>query len=301
MEQDPTFYLLKPFNFIPEDEPKQWIGRIVKAYQDPASNFTPNTPDPTPSTPGAANLNPSASAGANPIFAPSIYDDPDFSNVETLIKSSHSKSASVLLADMLKLSQSSSDSSAPEFKARQVRRLKLRQEDICLEHQLALPEVKSQLKEWHGIRRPVYFIVGLLSTNHIRYSERTKQQSSRAMEAKPPTKAMAAAAGAPPGVVPDVAKIEVSKSEDAGMDSTLTVSGSHIFAFEFRVLRKRILSTSGVVDMRPGGVRGDRTFAHEDETGASGMEEQQTEVVMDEDPLPEVDEEAGDRCFMIHE
>ena len=100
---------------------------------------------------------------------------------------------------------------------------------------------------------------------------------------------------------PTVAKIEASSSEGNELDMTLTAGGTCIFAIEYRVLQKRILSTSGHVDMRPLGVRWDRTFAHEDATGASDMNQQQTEIIMDEDTLADIDEEAEEQCITIQQ
>ena len=280
MTSDHTFYLLKPLQTIKAAEPKQWIGRIVKSYEDPESNFTPHSALPSS-------------------FAPGISDDTGFSNVEAIIKSANSTTFSAMLADMLRLGQADSGSSAPEFKSRKVRRLKLQQEGEYLRHRLALPEVKGHLKDWHSTRHPVYFIVGLLITDHVRYSDSSKKQSSREVEAEPPTKLAAAAMGVP-GPTPTVAKIGASSSKGSELDMSLTASGTRIFAVEYRVLRKRFLSTSGHIDMRPGGIRGDRAFAHEeDQTGASDMEQQQIEIVMDEDTLADVDEEAEERCITV--
>ena len=129
----------------------------------------------------------------------------------------------------------------------------------------------------------------------------SKKQSSKEVEAIPPAELAVATMGVP-GPTPTIAKIEASTSQDNELDMTLTASGTRIFAIEYRVLRKRILSTSSHIDMRPHGVRGDRAFAHdEDQTGVSAMKQQQSEVIMDEDTLADVNEEAEEQCITIQQ
>ena len=84
-----------------------------------------------------------------------------------------------------------------------------------------------------------------------------------------------------------------SLSTDRRMEAKLTGIGKRIFAIEYSVLTKWLLSISGKVDVRPGGIRGDRMFGHVE---ASMMtpepDEQQSETIADYDPLPEVLDEA---------
>ena len=282
MASESTFYLLSPLNTIPAKDPQDWIGRIVKSYADPRANFTP--PNENRAVEGV-----------------SVDDDPGFRNVEEIINSARSKSAQLLLADMLRFTHSRSTADAPRFQSAKVRRLKLLQEDTYCKRLLALDEVKTQLREWHKINRPVYLIVGLLIADRVHYAEQTQEESTNMIEAKPPTRLISAAAGSPVSM-PDIAEGSVSKTMKQQRGITLTAAGKRIFAVEYRVLTKRLLSMSGQVDMRPGGIRGDRSFGYkEDVTGAPTAEEQQSEVISDPDPLPDVVDEADaeEYCFSV--
>lgn len=167
-----------------------------------------------------------------------------------------------------------------------------------MKHQLAFSQVADTLKNWHGgIGRPVYYIVGLLISDQVRYIERPHTQSASKVEAKPPTKLAAAGMGTPAPNL-EVVKIEGSRTKETESDVGLNATGTRILAIEYRVLKKRLLSTSGQVDTRPGGVRGDRTFARdEDQTGTSEFEQQQVEVNIDGDPLPDVEPAAEKAVF----
>lgn len=282
MASGSTFYLLPPLNTIPAKDPQDWIGRIVKSYSDPRANFTPPKDNP-------------AIEGAN------VDDDTGFRNVEEIVKNARSKSAQLLLADMLHFTHTRSTADAPHFQSAKVQRLKLLQEDTYCKRLLTLDHVKTQLREWHKINRPVYLIVGLLIADRVHYAEEAHEESTSMIEAKPPTQLISAAAGFPVSM-PDIAEGSVSKTMEQQRGVTLTAMGKRIFAVEYRVLTKRLLSMSGQVDMRPGGIRGDRSFGREENVlGASVVEEQQTEVIPDPDPLPDVVEEADaeEYCFSV--
>ena len=230
-----------------------------------------------------------------------VHDDPGFRNVEEIIDTVRSESARLSLADMLHFTHSRSKADAPRFQSLKVRRLKLLQEDGYRKRVLALDDVKVQLKEWHTIHRPVYLIVGLLIADYVHYAEERNEASTNEIEAKPPTQLISMAAGLPVSM-PDIAEGSVSKTMKQQRGMKLTAAGKRIFAVEYRVLTKRLLSMSGQVDMRPGGIRGDRSFGHEEDAmGAPIAEEQQVEVISDPDPLPDVVEEtdAGEYCFSV--
>lgn len=282
MASEPTFYLLPPFNTIPAKDPHQWIGRIVKFYNDPRANFTPPRDNPA-------------------MEEVDVDDDPGFRKVEEIIDSASSESARLLLADMLRFNHARSRTDAPRFQPDKVRRLKLLQEDSYCKRVLALDDVKVQLKEWHKLSRPVYLIVGLLIADRVHYAEKTTGESSNEIGAKPPTRLTSVAFGSPVSM-PDIAEGSVSKTRQQQRRMKLTATEKRIFAVEYRVLTKRLLSMSGQVDMRPGGIRGDRAFGQEEDAmGGPTTEEQQTEVIVDPDPLPDVveDADAEEYCFTV--
>lgn len=282
MSSEPTFYLLPPLNTIPVEDPREWIGRIVKSFSDPEANFTPGRHLPSDQQ-------------------PLVKDDPGFSDVEEIIESTKSKSLQLSLVDMLRINHSRSVTNAPQFRSPRVRRLKLQQEDQYRERVLALEDVKAQLKLWHGIRHPVYLIVGLLVSDQVHYAEKASKNTSDNIMAKPPSQ-LASIAAAAPVPVPDIAQGSMSTSSQRKLGIGLTATGRRIFAVEYKVLIKRLLSTSGQIDMRPGGIRGDRSFGREEDAmGSPNTDEQQSEVISDPDPFCYYVEEEEEFCFGIDE
>ena len=274
MSSELSFYLLHPFHTIPVDRhPGEWLGRIVKSYSDPRANFTP-------------------AAGYSVSSSGTIDDDPGFLNVEQLIHSASSKSLRLSLADMLSLGHSYDKTNSPSFQSRKIRRLKLLQEDDFRQRSLALDDVKVKLKDWHKLKQPVYMIVGVLIADQVRYAEEEHQGRQNEMEVKPPSEIASLSIGSPIPI-PNPGEVGISGSRDFKRAVKLTATGSRIFAVEYRVLTKRLLSTSGKIDVRPGGIRGDRAFGHEeDKMGSPTGEEQQVEIFPDPDPLSEVVEES---------
>ena len=279
-----TFYLLPPLNTIPVESleaSKGWIGRIVKCYNDPTSNYTPRE----------------TAAGAN------VNVDAGFRNVEEIISNTRSNSARLLLADIFSVNRTRSETESPHFKASEVvQRIKLRQEDEYLAHAMKSDEVKAKLKRWHKLRSPVFLIVGLLVADHVHYAEVKGNEREFGIEGKPPSGLISTAAGSPLPL-PDLIGASVSKTiaEQRGLE--LTATGRRIIAIEYRVLTKRLLSTSGQVDMRPGGIRGDRSFGQTEEAMNEAFDEQQSEVLLDPDPLPDIvdEEDAEEYCFSLDE
>ena len=274
-----TFYLLPPLNTLPVEDPYQWIGRIVKSYADPDENFTP--------------------VDVPAHVRHSIRDDEGFCQIEEIIKSQKGRSLGASLAEMLRFSTSSTTMDASRFYSPKLRRLKLQQEDRNRQAILALEEVKARLREWHTLRHPVYLIVGVLVADHIGYAEKSSTEKAHEFGLKPPTQLATIAAGLPLPV-PDVLETDMANSTTHRSEMKLTAVGTRIFAIEYRVLTKRLLSTSGKIDVRPGGIRGERTFSDNEKANAAfDAEAHQSEVIADPDPLPDVVEEAGEWCFDI--
>ena len=184
-----------------------------------------------------------------------------------------------------------------------VHKIQLMQKDDYRKRILNLDEVDTKLKEWHGHNRPVYMIVTLLIADQLSYWAETRDKTTTDLEVKAPAELapLAAAAGLP---IPGLESVNVagSLSKDRRMEAKLTGIGKRIFAIEYIVLTKRLLSSSGKVDVRPGGVKGDRVFGHvEASMTTPEPEEQQSEAIADPDPLPEVvdEAEANEYCFTL--
>ena len=284
-DSERTFYLLEPFRTIPVGEDLQeWLGRIVPSYRHPSANFRP------------AEHN-------TAMQKKDILDDPGWKDVEEVIDRAKTSTLKLAMASMLRANHLNEQTHAPTFSAPKVHKIQLMQEDDYRNRVLDLDEVKTKLKEWHGHKRPVYMIVSLLIADQVNYSEKTRDKSTTDLGVKAPAELapLVAAAGLPiPS--PDSVSAAGSFSTDRRTEAKLTGVGKRIFAIEYRVLTKRLLSFSGKVDVRPGGARGDRMFGHvESSMTTPEPEEQQSETMADYDPLPEVvDEgEANEYCFTL--
>lgn len=282
-----TFYLLTPYKTIPVGEdPQEWLGRIVPSYQHPSGNFRP------------AKHNPA-------MQKEDILDDPGWKNVEEIIDEAKTSRLKLAMAGMLRVNHLKEQSHAPTVNAPKVQKIQLMQEDDYRRRLLDLEEVDAKLKEWHSYRPPVYMIVALLVADQVNYSEETRDRRTTEVGVEAPAELapLAATAGLPvPG--PDSVKAEGSLSTDRRMEAKYTGVGKRIFAIEYRVLTKRLLSVSGKVDVRPGGVRGDRMFGHvEASMTTPEPEEQHSETTAEHDSLPEVvlEAEADEYCFTLED
>ena len=285
MDSQRTFYLLEPFKTIPVGEDlHEWLGRIVPSYRHPSANFKP------------AKQN-------TAMQKEDILDDPGWTNVDEVINRAKTRTLKLAMTSMLRANHLNEQSHAPTFSAPKVHKIQLMQEDDYRKRVLSLDEVNTKLKEWHGHNRPVYMIVTLLIADQVSYSEEIRDKTTTDLEVKAPAELapLAAAAGVP---IPGLENVNVagSLSSERRVEAKLTGIGKRIFAIEYRVLTKRLLSFSGKVDVRPGGVRGDRMFGHvEASMTTPEPEEQQSETIADPDPLPEVvdEAEANEYCFTL--
>lgn len=287
MDSERTFYLLEPFKTIPVGENVQeWLGRIVPSYRHPSGNFRP-------------------AKNNTAMQKEDILDDPGWKNVEEIINRAKTSSLKLSMTSMLRANHLNEQSHAPSISAPKVHKIQLMQGDDYRQRVLDLDEVKTKLQEWHSYKRPVYMIVSLLIADQVNYSEEIGDKSTTEVAVEAPAElAPLAAAAALPVPGPDSLNVSGSLSTERRMEAKLTGVGKRIFAIEYRVLVKRLLSISGRVDLRPGGVRGDRMFGHvETSMTTPEPEEQHSEIIADDDPLPEiVDEpEADEYCFTLDE
>jgi hypothetical protein len=289
MGQTKTFYLLEPFHTIPVEENNAWLGRIVKDFRNPRAGYTPDDP---------------SSAIA------SLDDDPNFSNVGAIIQSSSSKNFRIALQDMLGLSGHHSNTLEPTFHTRKVRRIRLHNDDGCLDKILDVEETRSKVlgKGWLGIQRPVYFIVGLLITDKVNYVTKGAEKKQLSVKVSP-SQAIAAAlaGGAAPAALPgaDAVTFSGSARNSSSTEVKLTATGMRIFAVEYRVLRKTFFS-SDEVEMKRHNEAGPRTFAAGDDDQKAMAAQPGNAVKVDDglkitlapDPLSEL-EDTEERSFVI--
>ncbi|MDI1492911.1 MAG: hypothetical protein OHK93_004694 [Ramalina farinacea] len=219
-----------------------------------------------------------------------ILDNPGWRDVEAIIDEAKTSTLKLAMGSMLRINHLKEQSHAPTVNAPKVHKIQLMQEDDYLRRVLDLDEVDAKLKEWHSYKRPVYMIVTLLIADEVNYSEETKVKRTTAVGVEAPAELvpLAAAAGQTiPG--PDSVNVAASLSTDRRLKAKHTAVGKRIFAIEYRVLTRKLLSISGKVDVRPQGVRGDGMFGHvEASMTTPEPEEQHSERIAEDEPLPVV-------------
>jgi hypothetical protein len=284
-----SFYLLEPFHTIPVEENNAWLGRIVKDFSNPRAGYTPDEP---------------SSAIA------SLDDDPNFSNIGAIIQSSSSQKFRIALQEMLGLSSHHSKTLEPTFHTRNVRRIRLHNDDECLENVLNLGETRSEVlqKGWLGIQRPVHFVVGFLITDNVEYVTKEAEKKQLDFKVSPCQGVAAAFAGGPastgfPGA--DAVTVSGSAENESSTVVKLTATGTRIFAVEYRVLRKTFFSSHKIQMMRHNET-GPRTFAPADDDptakttqlGDTVKADDGLEITLAPDPLSEL-EDTGGRSFVV--
>ena len=280
METPRTFYLLDPFSTIPTEDSSKWLGRIVKSFSNPREAFTPEFPN---------------------ISSSNIQTDSNFTNVQAVLDRGQSTSARAVLDGLFSLSRQESHSQSPSFKATKVQRVRLLQDEERFSEILGSDiSVRAKVLDWLGIARPAYFIVGFLMTDRIAFSSGASRSSGVDGFISAPLKAAAATQGV---FLAGKEPIEVGASSSTTESSTVgtKISGSRIFAIEYRIIKRRLLSVHHDVDMQRHRLTGARMFAPSGRSPVRSDERtrrQNVEVLLDEEPMSEV-EAAEDLCLTL--
>lgn len=183
--------------------------------------------------------------------------------------------------------------SSTDFKAPQIRKLRLSNDEKQLAEVLEDSETKRTVMEWLGVSRPVFFVVGMLMDDAITFSDSVTNECGLNVEVKPPIKAALASQGV---VLPGDEPIEVvgglKEQESARFKARLV--GNRIFAVEYRVMKKKLFSLHGGYELK-----GHKCHTDEDDGAAQkGRERQVVQVVLQEGGLSEIDK-AKDSCFTL--
>jgi len=276
MEEEKTFYLLDLFNTIPVSDPEVWLGRITRNFAKPFQGYIPETPG---------------------LDLSKILDDDNYSDLRTVVKNASKTSTRAVLEGLFKISASEQSNHNPSIEAAKVRRLRITQDDEAqLAKVLEDKTAKEKTLEWLGYFSSAYFVVGCLCTDSVVFSDDRSHSKSTEGELNLPTKKAAAAAGAPNLPAGDIA-LERSQEDSSEARSKATVTGSRIFALEYRVIKRRLLSFQGKVDMQSHGLDAARMFApdskDEAQEGKNDSEQQIAEIFLDEDPLEELEDIEG--------
>jgi hypothetical protein len=136
--------------------------------------------------------------------------------------------------------------------------------------------INTKLKQWATLSKPIYMIVGLLITSKVTYWDNSSSEAHSEMTAKPPTKL-----GKPWRLVghPSTRRSTWVSTDWRNVQARLT--GPRIFAIEYRVLRKRLLSTSGGLEVPSTASHGDWTF--DSGNPARAQVELMQELIVDDD------------------
>ena len=270
------FYLLGSWGTIPTTSPEVWLGRVVVDYKNPKASWAPSD----------------ASSFRGP-----IEDDPGYTDVSELLSSKKSSSIYGALADIFKFSTSDSSSSNPGIEAAKVRKLSIGQYDDVFERMQADGAVNAAVEKLRWKERTAYLIVGLLVTDQLAFTESSSSLSSSSFQGKVPTKEAMAAGGLPSvDFGPEGGK---DKSQERGREGGKGISGTRIFAIQYRILKKHRKVFRGTeTKLSDKILTGERTFGDE-ETGDAG--EKALEMKLEEDVTleDEVDEDDEERIFTL--
>ena len=271
-----SFYLLEPFQSIPVAKPEEWLACIVANYWRPHAAYAPSEP-------------------REPDFK--FHSDPNYSNVGQVLSSISSTSIKLALLDVLGISHEDLESKKHAFYSQKVERLRIHHDATVLEKALSKKEVGSEIANWKlDMFSPMYFVVGLLVTNHIAYEsdEATERSFQGSVD---PGKAASLTSGAATPFLPS-SKIEAADSNTHAAKATLQASGKRVFAIEYRAFRRSLRQRPGRLGKLGGyGPQGDRTFATGDQEG----DDVDVVTELDSEPFKEIVEMDGGeaRCVDI--
>lgn len=266
------FYLLDLWGTIRTDAPEEWLGRVVADHVNPKASYAPEN--------------------AKVIAGNKMDDDSGYIDVSELINSKKGSSMYGLLADVLKFSADDSHSTSPSINAPRVEQLSIGQHPEVFSRLIGDPSAKAAVDKLTWEKRKAYLIVGLLVTDQIAFTESSSSLSDTSLQAKLPTKEIAAAAGAPGVDVPLQGGID--DSQESSRQGSAGLHGRRIFAIQYRLLRKhRTLPVIGRRDteLDKKTLSGDRFFGDQESVEAG---EAALDMVLEEDVSLEDEIEDGD-------
>ena len=267
---EPTWYLLGRYTTLPGEEPKKWLGRVVTNYAWPSSNYAPEL-----------------DIDVSEITGP-VRDDEGYTNVSEIIEANKNASFHAEIAERFGLHAKANSEAKPTFKSPKVQQLAIYQ------HKAVFKKYENSthytdLKEMATLTKPLYLIVGVLVSEKISYSEHKSSELSAGGDAT--ISASGTSAPSDPSISAG-GEFEVKKTNKGDNDLT----GKRVFAIQYCIIKKRLLSKSGRLHLTSGTLHGDRTFG-EDNQGATHRE-QTFELNLVDETLEEELEDSSDR-FLI--
>ncbi|OAQ59802.1 hypothetical protein VFPPC_09916 [Pochonia chlamydosporia 170] len=205
----PTFFLLK--NRMPASESADLLGRVVRRYQDPVFDYTPESPESTLTSDVFARFR----------LSPQYDDDARYTGQAAL-----SSNALFQLLTRLSASNTTSNTTAVVSPRIVTRRLKLESEYFAALK--ANPAIRRKLLEMCPVNDKVYLIVGTMSVQEASFERSTLMGRSTNTGITLPLGLAASAASIATGVpLPGVA--DAIPDAEAGFERGSVVSSTASF------------------------------------------------------------------------
>jgi len=296
MADPPVFYILPQSHLEPASSATSWLGRIVSSYRDPAASFTP--------------VHPSR-------LLQGQATETVLKNASSILRGSSNSTLVAKLTGIASASSAKDRGSGISFETSEIRCLRLQNHPKLFEKLCADDEVKNDLSRWLSPGgKPAYMIVALLIWTDASFiSSRAKSDSSGGSVSV----AVSTIVGATTGVIlpGDMGNPEISRSVGTTQERRVTAfsEGSHIFAFQYRTVRRRAYSIFSDFTPRLGKgprVKGDQVFSDKDKEVKEVDDEEREMVPMqveiDEGHVSWVDvvddepdiEDLGNLSFAFH-
>lgn len=239
---EPTFYLLK--HRLPASESTNLLGRIIRRYQDPTLDYTPESPSTTlPSFPT--------------FLLPAQHAD----HARLTAQTTHSASAHFKF--LTSFSTTSSTTGTTTVTAPRITTRRLKREADYFAALKAVPEVRRKVLDMCPVSDKVYLVVGTMSVQAGTFSSTSLTQRGRGGGVEVPLALAAGAAALGVGVpLPGGLLGEVLPEVDVGVErvgevrtgavfSTGGEDGEEVFAVACKVVRRSWMGVGR--DVRVGG------------------------------------------------
>lgn len=220
MSESP-FYLLKPARLEPASSARSWLGRIVQNYGAPDAGFTPANPS-------------------------RFFTDPPteiiLSDVSSIFTGTMSSKLSAQISGIASASRSRDKTDGTDFATSSITCMRLPNYGDVFDSMVEDVEVRNKLGRMLSPGgEPCYMIVALLIWTDATFRDTQSQSGTGAMSGTVPVSMIASAAAGAPITVPDP-ELCGSVGNSAVRTVKGTSEGRHIFAFEYKAVRRRAYS-----------------------------------------------------------
>lgn len=279
---EPTFFLLK--RRLPASESAHLLGRVIRRYEDPTLDYTPESPSTT------LNLPVSPEPFTSFLLSPSHDHSAHFTT-----QLSHSSSRFLKFISLLSTSATSSATTTVTSPCIITRRLK--REQAYFSALKSIPHVRRKILDMCPVGDKVYLVVGTMSVQSGTFHRTVAQVKDRSTAVALPLALAATAAGLGVGGVPIGPCAELIPDAEAGVkraDSSASTTsfstvgedgGEEVFAVACKVIRRSWRGFGGDVGMRwrQPEYRGGQHLGSDDEGSDSEEEASGEESELDEE------------------